>query len=268
MDRGISHQWVSKAQGDVHRIEAFLKGSAYAPHRHDTYTIGITLQGVQSFDYRGSTQHSLPGGIVVLHPDELHDGRAGTDEGFRYRAIYIEPYLIQKILNGKRLPFIKDGTSFDPRLSEALVPLLEDHDHPLSVLEYEDALVALTHALDDVSGSAKPINRRNYQASEIARQYIHENLSEGISLARLEKISDHDRWELSRDFNALFGTSPYRYMIMRRLDKARVMLMAGEGMAEIAHECGFSDQSHFNRHFKKAFGITPLKWLKALSVMN
>jgi len=260
-----SQNWVCRAQGDVHRIEAYFMGTAYAPHRHDTYTIGITLQGVQSFDYMGSTKHALPGEMVILHPDELHDGRAGTDEGFRYRTIYIEPSLIQKILDGKRLPFIEGGISSDKRLYAALFPLLEEYDQPLDAFEYEDALYTLVRALDDITGAAKPINLSNYTAAEMARQYIHESLEEGICLENLEQVTGHDRWELSRDFKVLFGTSPYRYLIMRRLDKARAMLMVGDGLADIAVACGFSDQSHFNRHFKKAFGMTPLKWTRAFA---
>jgi AraC-like DNA-binding protein len=38
------------------------------------------------------------------------------------------------------------------------------------------------------------------------------------------------------------------------------MIAAGEPLAEIAVGAGFSDQSHFNRHFKKAFGLTPGRW--------
>jgi AraC-like ligand binding domain len=73
----------------AHRLEAFFNGNAYAPHRHDTYAIGITMQGVQRFDYRGETRNALPGNIVILHPDEKHDGRAGSEGGFRYRTLYI-----------------------------------------------------------------------------------------------------------------------------------------------------------------------------------
>jgi len=72
----------------------------FAPHRHDSYAIGITLRGVQSFGYRGTTQHSEAGCAFVIHPDEKHDGRAGTDEGFGYRIVYIAPRLIAEALPG------------------------------------------------------------------------------------------------------------------------------------------------------------------------
>lgn len=256
--------WVHQACGDVHRIEAFFSGVAYAPHRHDTYTIGITLEGVQSFDYRGETRHSLPGGMVVLHPDELHDGRAGTDAGFKYRTIYIEPSQIQSSLGRKPLPFIEGGVSSDPRLLAALLPLLEEYDQPLEALEYQDALYDLATALDETGNDEPTIKLFNYNAAQLARQYIHERLEHGISLDDLEAITGHDKWQLSRDFRALFGTSPHRYLTMRRLDKARKMMRAGHSIADAAFASAFSDQSHFTRHFKKTYGMTPKMWMTAL----
>ncbi len=108
MSQQKSADWVRLAQSpsQTERIEAFFGGHGYEPHRHDTYAIGQTIAGVQSFHYRGGLQHSLPGGTMVLHPDEIHDGEAGTEAGFHYRMVYIEPALIQKILGGRPLPFI------------------------------------------------------------------------------------------------------------------------------------------------------------------
>jgi len=48
---------------------------------------------MQSFHYRGALRNNLPGGTIVLHPDEVHDGHAGNPEGFLYRMMYVEPAL-------------------------------------------------------------------------------------------------------------------------------------------------------------------------------
>ena len=85
-----------------------------------------------------------------------------------------------------------------------------------------------------------------------------------MSLGDLERISGRDRWKLSRDFRTLFGTSPYRYLIMRRLDQARKRILDGESLAGVAADCDFADQSHMTRHFKKAYGMTPKRWLSSL----
>ena len=85
--------WVRSRRpiGGVELMQAWFGGRGFAPHRHDTYGIAVTDVGVQTFDYRGSVERSLPGQVTVLHPDEKHDGRAGTDGGFGYRIVYVLP---------------------------------------------------------------------------------------------------------------------------------------------------------------------------------
>ncbi len=256
--------WLVQAQGDIDRIEARFSGLAYAPHRHDTYAIGITLEGVQSFDYRGAARHSLPGQLVILHPDELHDGRAGDGAAFRYRTAYIPPSDIQSVLGGAPLPFVAGAISSDPRLRRAIGALLADLDRPLTGLAYQDALYDLAMALDAVSGGGPTARVVHREAAWRARDLIEDRLDGRFSLAELEQATGHDRWQLSRDFRAVFGTSPYRYLILRRLEKARGMMLAGDTAADAAYGSGFADQSHFGRLFKKAFGLTPNAWFAAV----
>ena len=62
-------------------------------------------------------------------------------------------------------------------------------------------------------------------------------------------------------------TSPYRYQVMRRLDRARRLLQNGASLAEAAAISGFADQSHMTRQFKKAYGIAPGRWQRATSLL-
>jgi AraC-like ligand binding domain len=100
---GVAGDWIRAAPSEpgIERIEAFFAGHAYDPHRHDTYALGFTISGVQSFDYRGARADSLAGDAIVLHPDEMHDGRSGAEYGFSYRMLYVEPRLIAEALGGK-----------------------------------------------------------------------------------------------------------------------------------------------------------------------
>ena len=264
--KSMNSDWVMRAPGEFERMEAFFNGAAYSPHRHDTYAIGITLSGKQGFNYRGTLQHNQQGQCLIIHPDELHDGQAGTDIGMRYRVGYIDPAQIQAVLGGKALPFIENGISDDPRLYKAVLGLLGEIEEDISGLQYQDAIYDLANAMVLVSDDKqKAQSSINYQAAEIARQYIADNLHQSISLEQLELVSGRDRWKLSRDFRTLFGTSPYRYLIMRRLEQARAMISRGDNLSDIAVTCDFSDQSHMNRHFKKTYGISPKQWLGTLS---
>lgn len=260
------YDWVHHATqpGKIERTEAYFGGHGYTPHRHDTYAIGCTLAGVQRFHYRKSQRHSLPGTILVLHPDELHDGEAGTEAGFHYRMTYIEPALIQQILGGKPLPFIEGGLSSDPRIQAAIAPLLQDMNSSIDPIEEDDALYDLAHALETVAGQRRIRRHPDFVAVERARAFIHETLEQTITLEALAEASELDRWQLCRDFRALYGTSPYRYLSMRRLDYARRLMLSGQSIAETAVMAGFFDQSHMARHFTSAYGVSPGRWLKRI----
>lgn len=245
----------------IERIEAFFSDHAYEPHRHDTYAIGRTLSGVQSFHYKGEKQHSRPGMTMVIHPDEKHDGESGSDYGFRYRMVYIEPAVIQQILQGKPLPFIPQALSADPRLFHATDTFMRHMQQPIAQLEEDDALYDLAMALNEVS-SKRPskIHAYDYRAAERAREYILDHLHLNLSLEDLEQNTGRDRWRLSRDFRLLFGTSPHRYMTMRRLEQVKAGLIAGRSIADAAMLAGFFDQSHMTRHFLQAYGLSPAQW--------
>ncbi len=257
------NDWFLRAPdvGGLQRFEAFFAGHGYDLHRHDTYAIGHTLAGVQSFQYRGGWRHSLPGATIVLHPDEAHDGEAGTESGFQYRMMYIEPALIQQMLGGQALPFIKTGLSNDPRLFAATGALLRSLDCPLDPLEEQDALFDLAQALSTVGGVPTKRSGFDYIAAQRAREYIHSALDRTVTLDELAQHSGRDRWSLSRDFRLLFGTSPYRYLTMRRLDMVRALLIQGQTLVSAALIAGFTDQSHMTRQFSKTYGLSPARWI-------
>lgn len=259
-----SKDWVKLAPGagKIERIEAYFSGHGYEPHRHDIYAIGRTLSGVQRFHYRGSKRHSLPGGTMVLHPDEIHDGEAGTQDGFQYRMLYIAPALIQTILGGRSLPFIPGGISSDPRLFAATESLLKSVDERIETLEEDDSLYELAQTLAIVGGQRFLKRIADYPSVERAREYIHAEFNKCITLEELSAASGMDRWSLSRDFRTLYGTSPYRYVTMRRLEYCRRLILAGSSLAEAAAEAGFSDQSHMTRQFIKTLGLSPGHWKK------
>lgn len=245
------------------RVDACFATHAFAPHRHDTYTIGVTLDGVQAFTYRGAQTYSGAGQAFVLHPDELHDGRPGTAAGYRYRALYIEPRLIQQALVPSRpLPFVRGAVSNDARLRAAVLAALDDPDLPLADLHLDRSLVAIADALAAADPSCKTSRPTtpNLRAVSAARDYLDAHVLEPVASATLERVSGLSRFALTRHFRAAFGTSPHHYAVLRRLDRVRALLRAGTPLAEAAASGGFADQAHMTRHFKKAFGVSPARW--------
>ena len=255
---------VAPSRPGLERIEARFSGHAFDPHRHDTYAIGYTVSGVQSFDYRGAPRHSAAGQVMVLHPDEQHDGHAGSDTGFRYRMLYVEPHLIQQALGHAQgaLPFVPDPVSGDPQLVGAVVAALEDVDAPVEDLQFDQIVSSLAQVLSaaDPSHPGKRLSPVHLRAVADARAFLDAHAHEAVTSEQLETVTGLDRYQLARHFRASLGTSPYRYLTMRRLDRARCLMRRGEPLSTAAAESGFADQSHMTRQFKKAYGMSPGKW--------
>lgn len=244
----------------VELIEAQLRGGAFSPHRHDTYTIAVTTAGVQSFNYRKKRWRSLPGQVMILHPDEMHDGYCCDQTGFSYRAAYLPPLHVQTVIDGDELPFLAEGVSTDPDLVGSAHRLIAMCSTVNELFGYQDALYQFVSAMQRCEGSLPARRSVNREAVMRVREFLDSVPGPGTNLDQLEEIAGYDRWQLSRDFRTLLGTSPYRYLQCRRVQRATQLLRSGLGIAAAAHEAGFADQSHFGRVFKRTFGTTPLAW--------
>lgn len=247
-------------------MSAWFAGAAFARHSHDTYAIGRTDRGVQSFRYRGSTHAALPGDAVVLHPDEPHDGYAGTDAGFGYRILYVEPAHIGDAvaaLCGRppALPFVREPVLRDAALARVIEHAFACELEPLAAdaVALRLAAALLVHA----RASAVRPPRLHPVALERARAFLDAARGRVVRSSELEAVSGLPRFELARQFRARYGTSPYRYSLMRRLERARELLLAGRPAAAVALEAGFADQAHFTRRFRAAFGLAPGRYRAA-----
>jgi AraC-like DNA-binding protein len=249
----------------VQLLQAWFAGHGFDKHRHDTYAIGLTDDGVQAFDYRGVAEISTPGKVVVLHPDETHDGRAGTPDGFGYRIVYAPPARIHEAARAIRgrpcaLPFVPEPVSANETLASTIEAAFRLGPEPLAsdslILSLAEALLAADPSYGE---GARPI-RVHGRAVARARQFLDAETTRVIRSSELEEVTGLSRYDLARQFRSAFGTSPYRYSLMRRLDCARALLCRNQSLADVALAAGFADQAHLSRMFKYAFGVTPARY--------
>jgi AraC-like DNA-binding protein len=272
LERLCRLDWMQSTQTEygVEFLEAWFQGNAYHKHRHDSYAICLTTMGVQAFDYRGTSEISTPGQVVVLHPDEVHDGHAGTEEGFGYRQLYVDPALIFEVIqsiypHSCSLPFVRTPVAMNRKLSAAIISAFEGTREPLAI---DSLIVQVAEGLmeADPSCTCVPLPRHlDVAALKRARQYLDTQKTRIVHSSELEAVTGLTRYDLARQFRVMCGTSPYRYLLMRRLAFARQQLAQSRPLAEVAIEAGFADQAHFSRMLKATFGITPARY-RALSV--
>jgi len=222
--QGAVAGWIASTRpaGGVELFSAWFAGEAYQRYRHDTYAIGVTDFGVQVFDYRGAV-----------------------------RVLRGRPY---------PLPFVSEPVSTNARLSQAIQDAFRA---PLESLSVDSLIVDLVEGLmaAERAGAGPVASRRvDIRAIERARQFLDAERTRVVHSTELESITGLTRYDLSRQFRVVLGTSPYRYLLMRRLEFARERMLE-RPLVEVACDAGFADQAHFTRAFKSAFGLTPARYL-------
>src|SRR6202171_5567713 len=128
------------------------------------------------------------------------------------------------------------------------------------------SLVTASHILQAEIERCSPANgftRGGLAAWQIlrVRAYIDSNLHRTIHIRDLSAIARRSPAHFSRMFKRTLGESPHAYVVKRRLERARhLMMTCAEPLSEIALSVGFSDQAHLCRLFRQAFGQSPAHW--------
>lgn len=186
-------------------------------------------------------------------------------------CLYVEPALLARVaaedsdLDPARVELIPRANARDPLLYHLGAALLGElrSPGPASRL-YVDALTrtlavhllrthtAFAASIADVEAGLTPAALRR------AQEYIHDNLAQDLTLPEIAAAAGISPSYLARRFRRSTGYSVHQYVVTRRLDVARQLLLDGRHtVAEVATRTGFADQSHLNRHFKQRFGVTP-----------
>lgn len=140
---------------------------------------------------------------------------------------------------------------------------------------YIDALsVQLVVHLLRHYASVEPIatSERSQFAPALRRRligYIEARLDQNLTLKELADVANMGVWNFSRHFRASFQTSPHRYIVERRLERARTLLSQDRlPVKTVAFMCGFSDQAHLTRAMRARMGCTPAALRKGASAQE
>ena len=83
--------------GGLPLLNASYEQQNFSKHVHEGYCIGVIDQGAQRFFHNGAEHVAPQHGIILVNPDQVHDGCADNESGWKYRAIYSMPGLIKNI---------------------------------------------------------------------------------------------------------------------------------------------------------------------------
>lgn len=269
--------WGDAALPGVLLMRADFTSQEFTPHVHDEMVIAVTEQGGAEFDSRGVNDIVEAGATLAFNPGEVHAGRMGRSERWRYRAFYVNGAALDRLADNlemprQALPGFCTNKLADPGLSTALRRLHAATESSagaeVTPLGRQSGLIAAMAELYRRHGSPRPPEAvPGRERSRIARaaDYLRAHYAEPIVLDDLAGLAGMSPWHFLRSFKKELGLPPHAYLTQLRLQQARRLLAQGLGQAEAAAAVGFYDQSALSRHFKKIYGVTPGQYARAVA---
>lgn len=261
---------LAKELGGLELLNAQYEKQHFSRHSHEGYTIGVIETGAQRF-YRTGSNHIAPQNTIILvNADEVHNGHSATEGGWSYRAMYPLPEQLAQISNELYLPdygapYFPDAVISDPMLASQLRLVFNTLENSNNRLLRESLIYATLVKLIGKYAKSRPninIKAKTQKQVLLIKEFLDDHPEIDVSLDELARLAALSPYHLIHSFQKQFGLPPHAYQIQSRLRLARKILKQGNSISNTAQICGFHDQSHFHRHFKKANGYTPGQYLK------
>jgi len=145
-----------------------------------------------------------------------------------------------------------------------ILRIIGDMKSPTPPAEYETSLNIYKLFLELLTPLAAINNEvKNEEEIENVKHYIFEHLNEKITVKSLSEIAKMSPSHFSRVFKSQTGFSPYDYVLIARLNKAKALLQITDlSVSQIAEDTGFNSEANFVYFFTTNVGISPLKFRK------
>ena len=239
-----------------------FKNAGTVTHFHESYSIGIVTRGAHHYK-RGSVEKTVRAGETrIVAPYELHETLPGEWE---YLHFDITPQLFLDFIQDLEQNYKLQSLSFSPTLQhkELLTTGLQLHQaiQHNEMLELEQAFSDFSTLLLHCSDSLNLISTISLDNVKLGRavEYIFTFWDDpDLSVGEIAKEVGFSTYYFARSFREAFAITPHKFIQSLRVERAKHRIAStNDPLAQIAVECGFSDQSHMNRVFKRIMGITP-----------
>jgi AraC-like DNA-binding protein len=270
MNPGVSVTRVQLSIGALDLFRFVGYDHAFPRHSHDRFTVGVFGKGNGTIRFRRARWKADDGSILAVPPDQAHSAEPLRSHGWTYRTFYPSTAIVSLALDDSVRAdhaFFEQPIVHDATLAHRLLFLHDDLLSPAHGLAAEESLLlCLRQLLVRHSMQRKPVASPAIasRAVAVARSYLDDNYSHSVKLAELSRVCDISPFHLIRSFGDIVGMTPHAYLTQVRANRARDLLARGESLSATAYLCGFSDQSHLTRTFKKIFAVTPGAYHTAL----
>ena len=219
----------------------------------------------------GRTQHGAPGFVLCQRPNELTIGRPDGGLPGSFKVLEFTPELLDEWLTEQpgataRPEWSAAIQALSPAVSAEFARFFRAFEGAASPLQLQSELLHLSEVMVHSLIAGMPVRGARPEGPPIRgtarmRECLHEEGFD-IDLETLAQKVGLSRFQALRAFKRRYGLPPHAYQLAVRLGQARRLLSEGSLPADVALRCGFADQSHFNRHFKRGYGVTPLHYAR------
>jgi len=258
----MQHAWL----GNYEVTSTTCTGLSFARHSHDECVIGVNMVGEEKVWLDRREFEAGPGTITLYNPGQIQGGGAAEGAPWQFVSLYAPADQLAADLGLMHLEFDR-SLCFQPQLAQRLASAVQGalSRDPLVRELNEEALVLLLGEVVAVSGvrvpgSTAPGKNLIRRAQALLAEQLHQSLP-------LDHLADElglSKFHLLRAFQKETGLSPRQWAMQLRTRRAKGLLRNGAAASDVAHDLGFADQSHLNRHFRAAYGITPGRYQAVL----
>lgn len=275
------HAYLEEAFEIQHRKDNHPQGTA--PHQHGSYEMVYIIKGTLTCDVESTTHHLAPGDLMLVPPNRSHriilqPEQAACDRITLYLTqSFMDHFALLEPPNGLAACFNRAASNsvlhLQPaqrqRVAELLSRLLEERTiggfaTQLALTGLLTELLVEANRISIQNASRKTSEERSATLAMDLKQYINDHYAEPLSLDGLAERFFVSKYHLLHDFNHNTGTSVYHYIIQRRLEVARQLLLEGTAPNDVYQQCGFGDYANFYRAFRSAYGVSPRTYAENL----
>ena len=235
-------------------LHARFTDHAYPMHAHDSWTLLIVDDGAVRYDLDRHERGAFGDLVTLLPPRVPHNGCSTSPRGFRKRVLYLDADQLPAEMIGAS---VDTSSISDPGLLRTISRLHRDLLTPGDDLAAEGRLAEITERLRARLGYPSVPARLDASAAYRLRDLLEDRIVAGLSLREAAGLLHFHPAYLVRAFSREFGMSPHQYLISRRVDLARRLIVHGRPLWAAATDSGFYDQPHLVRHFKRILGVSP-----------
>lgn len=212
------------------------------------------------------------GDLLLAPPHVVNEYHTDTDTAFGTLALplsFIEACLAEVGPSAcADFGVLHDRHFRDQTIEHHVTDLLEIAVAPAAdPLYVDDRLVKLVSCLVAKAGRADARRQRRIGLTmdivDRITDYVEANLEQELTLSDLAALAGLSLAHFARAFRLTVGTPPHRYVLHRRIERAKQLLCGSEQpIAAVAFDCGFSSQAHLTSVFSRLVGTTPAKFRK------